>query len=115
WGAYREFLYFAWGLSPALASRIGADVREGDGFHRTELRDGRVFAWGGRGAAGRRGGEAVEIAAVSRAGNEEGPETFALTLPLTPGLTELALESNEDERDVGGVRYRKAASLGLFQ
>jgi hypothetical protein len=52
---------------------------------------------------------------VSRAGNEEGPETFALTLPLTPGLTELALESNEDERDVGGVRYRKAASFGLFQ
>jgi hypothetical protein len=139
WGAYREFLYFAWGLSPVLASRIGADVREGDGFHRTELRDGRVFAWARRGAAldlvvGEPGDyalrgelwlrsgetvtarrEAVQIATVSRAGNGEGPETFALTLPLSAGLTELALESNEDERDVGGVRYRKAASFGLFQ
>src|SRR5262249_37310040 len=51
WGAYREFLHFARALSPRLASRITADVREGSGFHRTEMRDGRVFAWARRGAA----------------------------------------------------------------
>jgi hypothetical protein len=138
WGAYREYLHFAWDLSPALASRIGADVREGDGFHRTELRDGRVFAWARRGAVldlvvGQpgdyalrgelwlRSGETVTasrneavIGAVSRREAGEGPETFAFTLSLPAGRTALALESNEEERDVGGVRYGKAAAFGLF-
>ena len=51
YGAYREFLHFAWDLSPVLASRITVDLREGAGFYRTELRDGRLFAWARQGAA----------------------------------------------------------------
>ncbi len=138
WGAYREFLHFVWDLSPALASRITADVREGPGFYRSELRDGRVFAWARRGAAldlvvGQPGDyalrgelllrsgetvtasrEAVVIGTVSRGAEGEGPEPFAFTLSLPSGRTELALGSNQEERDVGGVRDRKAAAFGLF-
>src|SRR5262249_52344302 len=126
WGAYREFLHFARDLSPRLASRITADVREGSGFHRTEMRDGRGFAGARRGAAlalivGERGDYAlngelwlrpletvtisrgdVEIARVSRTAEGEGAEPFALTLSLPRGRTELAFGSNLEERDVGG-------------
>jgi hypothetical protein len=139
WGAFREFLYFAWDRSPLLASRIGTDVHEGGGFHRTELRDGQIFAWARQGAAlelfaGEPGdyalrgelwlrpGETVTVArneiavgAVSRRGEDEGPESFALTLPSLPaGRTVLALGSNLAERDVDGVRYAKAAAFGII-
>ncbi len=138
WGAYREFLHFVWDLSPALSSRIVADAREGFGFHRTEMREGRVFAWARRGGVlglvvGQPGGyvlrgelllrsgetvtvsrEGVAIGTVSRAAEGDWPEPFALTLSLPAGRTELALESNLEERDVGGVRDRKAAAFGLF-
>jgi hypothetical protein len=33
---------------------------------------------------------------------------------LPPGRTELSFESDRDERDVGGVRDRKAVAFGLF-
>ncbi len=138
YGAYREFLHFVWDLSPVLASRITVDLREGPGFYRTELRDGRLFAWARQGAAlglvtadagdyalrgevWLRPGEAV---VVSRAGAEigrvqsqavaEGTVPLALDLTLPAGRTELHLESNLEERDVGGVRDRKAAAFGLF-
>ncbi len=139
WGAFREFLYFAWDRSPLLASRIGTDVREGGGFHRTELREGRIFAWARRGAvldlsAGEAGdymlrgelwlrpGETVTVSrsevvvgSVSRQAGDEGPESFALALPSLPaGRTELAFGSNLEERDVGGVRYAKAAAFGII-
>jgi hypothetical protein len=139
WGAFREFLYFAWDRSPVLASRIGTDVREGSGFHRTELRDGRIFAWARRGAALElfagvpgdyslrgelwlRPGETVTasrdevvVGTVSRKGADEGPQSFALTLPSLPaGRTVLALGSNLEERDVDGIRYAKAAAFGII-
>jgi len=138
WGAYREFLHFARDLSPRLTSRVTTDVREGSGFHRTEMRDGRVFAWARRGAVlalivsepgdhalkgelWLRSGEAVTISReevvigkVSRTTEGEGLEPFALTLSLPRGQTELAFGSNLEERDVGGMRYAKAAAFGLF-
>jgi hypothetical protein len=140
WGAYREFLHFAWDRSPAFAARA-ADVREGGGFYRTELREGRVFAWARQGASlfvvarrtgsyelrgdlWLRAGEAVTVsrgetrlATFRRApGAEgEGTEPFAVTLSgLEPGPTELQLESNLAERDVGGLRDHKAVAFGLY-
>jgi hypothetical protein len=137
-GAYREFLHFAWDLSPALAGRIGAHVREGAGVHRTELRQGRLFAWARQGAAVHllvaeagpyvlRGGlwlRPGETVAVSRAGavvaRLSGPEAgegelpFALPLELPRGRVTLELASDTAERDVGGRRDRKAAAFGLF-
>jgi len=138
WGAYREFLHFARDLSPRLTSRITADVREGSGFQRTEMRDGRVFAWSRRGAVlalivaepgdyalngdlWLRSGETVTISredavigTVSRGAEGEGLEPFALTLSLPRGQTELAFGSSLEERDVGSVRYAMAAAFGLF-
>ncbi len=138
YGAYREFLHFAWDLSPVLAARIAGEVREGPGFYRTEIRDGRVFAWARQGAAmsvlaaesgtySLRGDlwlRAGETLVVSRAAREiarvqsphaaEGKVPLALALDLPAGRTELHLESNLPERDVGGVRDRKAAAFGLF-
>jgi hypothetical protein len=140
WGAYREFLHFAWDQSPVFAGRA-TDAREGGGFYRTELRDGRVFAWARQGAMlsavartpGRyelrgelwlRPGETVT---VSRAGTRvlevgrapeatgEGSEAFAVALPDLPqGSTELQLESNLAERDIGGARDQKAVAFGLY-
>jgi len=138
YGAYREFLHFAWDLSPALASRISAEVREGPGFYRTEMKDGRVFAWARRGAvlalvvsrAGDyalrgnlllRPGETLSVSRVGAvigrgqgSGGGEGRVAFSLSLTLPPGRTELAFESDTDERDVGSKRDRKAASFGVF-
>jgi len=138
YGAYREFLHFAWDLSPALSSRIEGDLREGAGFYRTELHDGRVFAWARagatmgvevakagnyslRGEAWLRPGESVvvsgtgsEIGRIQALRGEEGPVPLALELTLPAGRTELHLESNLPERDVGGIRDRKAAAFGLF-
>jgi len=137
-GAYREFLHFAWDLSPAVGARV-ADVREGGGIHRTEMRDGRVFAWSRKGselavvvaepgtymvwgALWLRPGETVTVSrggetlrAVTRTGLDEGEEPLDLMLIAFPaGRTELHLESNLAERDVGGIRDRKAAAFGLF-
>jgi hypothetical protein len=138
-GAYREFLHFAWDLSPAFAARA-QDVREGSGFYRTDLRDGRAFAWARQGAAllvlvpgagdyalrgdlWLRPGETVTLrrggallARVTRdGGDEEGQEPFTAPLPGLPaGRTELELSSNLPERDVGGLRDRKAVAFGLF-
>ena len=58
--------------------------------------------------------EGVAIATVSRAAEGDGPEPLAITLSLPTGRTELALGSSLEERDVDGVRYRKAAAFGLF-
>lgn len=140
WGAYREFLHFAWDQSPAFAARA-TDLREGGGFYRTELRDGRVFAWARQGASllviardpgpyelrgdlWLRPGETVtlrragdRIAAFSRAPDAEGEGAVPLSVTLAsvhPGGTELQLESNLAERDVGGVRDHKAVAFGLF-
>jgi hypothetical protein len=138
YGAYREFLHFVWDRSPALRSRISAEPREGPGFYRTEMREGRLFAWARKGAsldlvaaeAGDyrldgelwlRSGETVSVARaeslvaeVRRAADGEGPAPLALALALPAGRTELTFESDHDERDVGGLRDRKAVSFGLF-
>jgi hypothetical protein len=138
YGAYREFLHFARDLSPALQSRIAVDVREGPGLYRTELRDERVFAWARKGAVlylvvGEAGdyellGElwlrpqetvtltrpGAIVARVLHSGEVEGPAPLTLSLTLPPGRTELSFESDRDERDVGGVRDRKAVAFGLF-
>jgi hypothetical protein len=138
YGAYREFLHFAWDRSPALRSRISAEPREGSGFYRTELREGRLFAWARKGAslalvtgeAGDyrfegdlwlRSGETVSVsraqvlvARVRRAAEGEGRTPLSLVLALPAGSTELTFESDLDERDVGGVRDQKAVSFGLF-
>jgi hypothetical protein len=138
YGAYREFLHFASDLSPVLASRITSEVREGRGFYRTELRDGRLFAWAEKGASlalvAREAGRYTvrgdlwlrpgEVVGVSCAGREigrfpstldrESPVPLSLDLPLAAGPTELRLESNLSEREVGGVRERKTAAFGLF-
>jgi hypothetical protein len=138
YGAYREFLHFIWDRSPAFRSRISAEPREGPGFYRTELRDGRLFAWARKGAsldlvAGDAGdyrlegdlwlrsGETVSVARagalaaqVRREAEGEGPAPLSLALALPAGHTELTFESDRDERDVGGLRDRKAVSFGLF-
>jgi hypothetical protein len=139
-GAYREFLHFAWDESPTLAARVRADVREGGGFYRTQMRDGRLFAWSRqgsamaviaaepgdyrlRGAVWLRPGETVTVTraggetygAVTRAAAGEGEEPLDVALPDLPaGRTELHFESSQPERDVGGVRDRKAVAFGLF-
>jgi hypothetical protein len=140
YGAYREFLHFVWDGSPVLRARIAAEVREGAGFYRTELRDGRPFAWARKGASlGLFAGEAGdyrlageiwlrpgETVSVARAGTviaraqrakgavDEGPAPLSLTLDLPAGTTDLDLESDLAERDIGGVRDQKAVAFGLF-
>ncbi|HEY6553895.1 MAG TPA: hypothetical protein VI669_11105, partial [Vicinamibacteria bacterium] len=54
------------------------------------------------------------VARVLHSGEVEGPAPFSLSLILPPGRTELTFESDRDERDVGGVRDRKAVAFGLF-
>jgi hypothetical protein len=97
-----------------------------------------VFAWARKGAlldlvveeagdyrlAGElwlRSGETVSIARpgaivarVDRSGEGEGRAPFSVSLALPPGRTELTFESDRDDRDVGGVRDRKAVAFGLF-
>jgi hypothetical protein len=138
YGAYREFLHFAWDLSPVLASLVTTDVNPGPGFYRSELREGRLFAWAEpraslvllthdagaysvRGELWLRPGEAIT---VTRAGNPidrvesradaDGTVPFSFDLVLPAGRTELTFDSNLKERAVGTLRDRKTAAFGLF-
>ena len=139
YGAYREFLHFAWDLSPASASRISAEVREGPGLLSQRDPGGARVRLGARGAVPRvssrpgpatyalrgdlwlrpgepspfRGPGGLSAASEERGGRGRGR---VLGVPEAPaGRTELAFDPDADERDVGSKRDRKAASFGLFR
>jgi hypothetical protein len=138
YGAYREFLHFAWDLSPALANRVATDVSTGPGFYRSEMRDGRLFAWAQpsgslalrvreagaltlRGDLWLRPGEAITvtrsgspIGRIESRSDREGPVPLSLDLALPAGRTELTFESSLEEREVGTPRDHKTAAFGLF-
>ena len=138
YGAYRDFYFECLDLFPALAARAGPLARTGEGFYPSELREGRVFAWARpsarlvltarqagtyrvEGVLWLRPAEAVLLipaegppVSVVSASAIEAEVPFSLRLPLRAGKTELALRSDQPEREVGSARERKAAAFGLF-
>ena len=118
---YREFYWVCRDRFPALPIAPGPEVREGAGFWRTDLREGRVFAWARASArlslrADEPGDHrlaamvllrpsetlsvdqaGVHLLSVSRRGDRPGLEPLALTLRLHSGSSELELRSSLPE------------------
>jgi hypothetical protein len=140
-GDYRRFFFESLELFPRLGARAGVRVEEAGGVYTTELRDGRLFAWAGRvahliadvpatgeyrlaGGLWLRAGDRASIllgsghprllAEIARTQPTDGPELFALTVPLSEGRTDLVVLSTLPETEIRRERQRLAVGQGLL-
>ncbi len=140
-GDYRRFFFESLGLFPRLSARAGMRVEEAGGVYTTELREGRLFAWAEReghviadvpatgeyrlaGGLWLRAGDNASLllgsrpprllAEIPRTGPTDGPELFALTVPLSAGRTDLMVLSSLPESAIRRERRRLAVGQGLL-
>jgi len=140
-GDYRRFFFESLGLFPRLAARAGMRVEESGGVHTAELRQGRLFAWAEREAhlvadvptTGRyrlagglwlRAGDRASLllgsehprllAEIPRTEPTDGPELFAVTVPLSAGRTDLMVLSRLPEIEIRRERQRLPVAVGLL-
>jgi len=140
-GDYRRFFFESLGLFPPLAARAGPRVEEAGGVYTTELREGRLFGWAEReahviadvkatgeyrlaGGLWLRAGDKASVllgstpprlvAEIPRTQPTDGPELFALTVPLSAGRTDLTVLSSLPETAIRRDRQRLAVGQGLL-
>jgi hypothetical protein len=140
-GDYRRFFFESLGLFPRLAARAGPRIEEAGGVHTAELRDGRLFAWAEReahviadvpatgeyrvaGGLWLRAGDKASVflgsksprlvAEIPRTQPTDGPQLFALTVPLSAGRTDLMVLSSLPETEIRRERQRMAVGQGLL-
>jgi hypothetical protein len=140
-GDYRRFFFESLGRFPRLAARAGMRVEEAGGVYTAELRGGRLFAWAEHeahviadvpatgqyrlaGGLWLRAGDRASIllgsehprllAEIARAQPTDGPELFALTVPLSAGRTDLMVLSSLPETAIRRERQRLAVGQGLL-
>jgi hypothetical protein len=138
---HRRFFFDCLDRFPRFAARAGPQVREGDGVARSQIREGRLFAWARQEAhlatlaptPGRyrlegwlrlRPADGVAImlgsspprllGEVHRQGPSEGPEPFSISLSLPAGATDLILISRLPEFPVRQNDQRLAVGFGLL-
>jgi hypothetical protein len=140
-GDYRRFFFESLGLFPRLASRARMRVEEAGGVHTAEMREGRLFAWAEReahfiadvpatgqyrlaGALWLRSGDRATLllgsrpprllAEIPRTLPTDGPEPFALTVPLSSGRTDFIVLSSLPETEIRRERVRLPVGQGLL-
>jgi hypothetical protein len=138
-GDYRRFFFESLGRFPRLAARAGLRVEEAAGVYTAELREGRLFAWAEHeahliadvpatgeyrvaGGLWLRAGDKAEVllgsrrllAEISRTQPTDGPELFALSVPLSAGRTDLMVLSSLPETAIRRERQRLAVGQGLL-
>ncbi len=140
-GDYRRFFFESLGLFPRLAARAGVRVEESGGVYTAELRDGRLFAWAEReahlvadvpatgeyrlaGGLWLRAGDRASLllgsqpprllAEIPRTEPTDGPELFALTVPLSAGRTDLMVLCRLPETEIRRERQRLPVAAGLL-
>jgi hypothetical protein len=138
---HRRFFFACLDRFPRLAARAGPHVREGDGVARSEIRDGRLFAWARQEAhvaafaptpglyrlQGRlrlRPGETVSIfmgsrpprllGEVRRQASTDGAEPFSFSLRLAKGTADVTLLSRLPETAVRQNDQRLSVGFGLL-
>jgi hypothetical protein len=139
-GSNRIFFFDCLARFPRLGTRAGSQVGEGDGFYRSELRDGHLSAWaqndaqlvawarpGGRytlaGMAWLRAGETLTVSLKSRQprlfgeirgdGSEDRPRPFRLEVELGSGANVIQLHSSLPPRAVPDLPRGAGAAYRL--
>jgi hypothetical protein len=140
-GDYRRFFFESLGLFPRLAARAGMRVEEAGGVHTAELRENRLFAWAEgeahliadvpatgeyrlAGALWLRAGDRATLLVgserprllgeIPRPQPTDGPEAFAVTVPLSAGRTDLMILSGLPETEIRREKVRLPVGLGLM-
>jgi hypothetical protein len=140
-GDYRRFFFESLALFPRLGARSGMRIEEAGGVHTAEPRQGRLFAWAEReahlvadvpatgeyrlaGGLWLRAGDLASVflgsehprllAEIPRTQPTDGPELFALTVPLSAGRTDIMIVSRLPETEIRRERQRLPVGLGLL-